>query len=121
MLTLSGARNGVIVRNDMFAIDPLRVRIEKARTGAPLLERVNNLSGDPNLPTFPSSTQRERNWSSRQLQGGFTDGSWKVALATGLPSPSDDALLANRRERQRNLIALRDSIDRHHQPRRIRR
>jgi hypothetical protein len=109
-------RNGVIVRNDMFVIDPLRVRIEQVGTGSPLLDRVDYLSGDPNLPNLPvvdaTKTQLER----RQLQGGFTDGSWKVALATGLPGPNDDALVANRRERQRNLIALRDTIDRHRQP-----
>src|SRR3954454_8644933 len=36
-------RNGVIVRNDMFVIDPLRVRIERPGTGEPLLDRVDLL------------------------------------------------------------------------------
>lgn len=109
-------RNGVIVRNDMFVIDPLRVRIEEAGTGSPLLDRVDNLSGDPKLPDLPIVDATAAQLQRRQLQGGFTDGSWKVALATGLPSPDDAALLADRRERQTNLIALRDIIDRHRQP-----
>jgi hypothetical protein len=109
-------RNGVIVRNDMFVIDPLRVRIEQAGTGSPLLDRIDYLSGDPNLPNLPVVDATKAQLERRQLQGGFTDGSWKVALATSLPSPNDDALVANRRERQRNLIALRDTIDRHRQP-----
>ena len=109
-------RNGVIVRNDMFVIDPLRVRIEQPGTGAPLLDRIDYLSGDPNLPNLPIVDATKAQVERRQLQGGFADGSWKVALATGLPSPNDADLLANRRERQRNLIALRDTIDRHRQP-----
>jgi len=102
-------RNGVIVRNDLFAIDPLRVRVEQA--GKVLLERVDLLSGDPKVPDLPIVDATAAQLQRRQLQGGFTDGSWKVALATGLPSPEGSALLANRRERQRNLIALRETID----------
>jgi hypothetical protein len=109
-------RNGVIVRNDMFVIDPLRVRIEQAGTGLLLLDRVDHLSGDPKIPNLPIVDATAAQLERRQLQGGFMDSSWKVALATGLPSPDDDALLANRRERQCNLIALRDTIDRHRQP-----
>ena len=109
-------RNGVIVRNDMFVIDPLRVRIEQAGAGSPLLDRVDYLSGDPNQPNLPIIDATKAQIERRQLQGGFTDGSWKVALATGLPSPDDAALVANRRERQRHLIALRDTIDRQRQP-----
>jgi len=109
-------RNGVIVRNDMFVIDPLRVRIERPGTGEALLDRVDLLSGDPTKPQLPIVDATAAQIQRRQLQGGFQDGSWKVALATGLPSPDDAALLANRRERQRNLIALRDSIDPHRHP-----
>ena len=109
-------RNGVVVRNDLFAIDPLRVRIEKAGTDAPLLDRIDVLSGDPKVPDLPIVDATRAQLERRQLQGGFTDGSWKVALATGLPSPDDAALVANRRERQRNLKALRDTIDPHRQP-----
>jgi hypothetical protein len=104
-------RNGVVVRNDLFAIDPLHVRIEDPATGKPILERVDLLSGDPNKPDLPIVDATAAQIQRRQLQGGFTDGSWKVALATGLPSPDDASLLANRRERQRNLIALRNTID----------
>jgi hypothetical protein len=104
-------RNGVVVRNDLFAIDPLRVRIEDPASGKPILERVDLLSGDPHKPNLPIVDATAAQLQRRQLQGGFTDGSWKVALATGLPSPDDAALLANRRQRQRNLIALRDTID----------
>jgi hypothetical protein len=109
-------RNGVIVRNDLFALDPLRVRIEKAGSGEPLLDRVDNLSGDPDRSHLPIVEATAAQIQRRQLQGGFTDGSWKVALATGMPSPDDATLLANRRERQRNLIALRETIDPHRQP-----
>lgn len=109
-------RNGVIVRNDMFALDPLRVRIEQEGGGSPLLDRVDYLSGDLTRPDLPIVEATAAQLERRQLQGGFTDGSWKVALATGLPSPDDAALLANRRERQRNLITLRDTIDPHRQP-----
>jgi hypothetical protein len=108
-------RNGVLVRNDLFAIDPLRVRIEEQRGHhAALLERVDLLDpANPNLPLIQvTAAQLER----RQLQGGFTDNSWKVALATGLPSPDNNALIENRRQRQANLIALRDSLDQRHQP-----
>lgn len=109
-------RNGVIVRNDMFVIDPLRVRIEQAGTGAVLLDRVDYLSCDLKRPDLPIVDATAAQVERRQLQGGFTDGSWKVALATGLPSPDGAALLANRRERQTNLITLRNSIDPQHQP-----
>jgi hypothetical protein len=104
-------RNGVVVRNDLFAIDPLRVRIEQPRTGLPLLDRVDFLSGDPQVPNLPIIHASIKHLERRQLQGGFSDHSWKVALATGLPSPENATLLVNRRERQRNLIALRDTID----------
>jgi len=109
-------RNGVIVRNDLFAIDPLRVRIEKADTGEALLDRVDLLSGDPTKPHLSIVDATAPQIKRRQLQGGFTDGSWKVALATGMASPDDAALLANRKERQRNLIALRETIDPKKQP-----
>jgi hypothetical protein len=107
-------RNGVIVRNDMFVIDPIRVRIEDAATGAALLDRVDYL--DPNHPHLPVVNATAEQLERHQLQGGFTDGSWKVALATGLPSPDNAALVANRRERQRHLIELRDTLDKHRQP-----
>jgi hypothetical protein len=109
-------RNGVIVRNDMFVIDPLRVRIEKATGREALLDRVDYLSGNPKQPHLPIAEATAAQIQRRQLQGGFADNSWKVALATGLPSPDNAALLANRRARQKNLIALRKTIDPKRQP-----
>jgi len=109
-------RNGVIVRNDMFVIDPLRVRIEGEGNRKALLDRVDILSGDPQKPNLPITEATSAQIQRRQLQGGFMDMACKVALATGLPSPDAASLLANRRERQRNLIALRNTIDPTQQP-----
>ena len=109
-------RNGVIVRNDMFAIDPLRVRIEQAGTGSPLLDRVDYLSGDPKLPDLPIVDATRAQLERRQLQGGFTDSSARSHWQPAYQVQAITRYLANRRERQRNLIALRDTIDRHRQP-----
>lgn len=106
-------RNGIVVRNDMFVIDPLLVRIEEPRQadGAfpPILERLDLL--DPARPDLTVMEANADQLRRRQLKGGFTDNSEIVAKATGLPNPSNDELVRNRERRQKNLIALREMTD----------
>lgn len=111
-------RNGVVVRNDLFAIDPLLVRIEaQARAGdefKPVVERLDLL--DPQRPQLTLLEATADQLRRRQLQGGFTDNSEVVARATGLPNPSNDELVRNREQRQKTLIALRDRTDPNRDP-----
>ena len=111
-------RNGVVVRNDRFAIDPLLVRIEEAQADSgeypPIVERLDLL--DPSNPKATLLEATPDQLIRRQLQGGFTDNSEVVAKATGLPNGSNDELVKNRQERQKALIALRETIDPHKDP-----
>lgn len=106
-------RNGIVVRNDMFVIDPLLVRIEEPQpvdgVYKPILERLDLL--DPKRPNLTVMEADGDQLRRRQLLGGFTDNSEIVAQATGLPSASNDELVRNREHRQKMLIALRDAID----------
>lgn len=95
-------RNGIIIRNDLFAIDPLRVQVRKKR-GALVLDREDFL--DPDNPELPISQATSAMLTRRQPQG-LTDNSVEVAKATGLPDASDATCIANRQIRQRNLEEL---------------
>jgi hypothetical protein len=95
-------RNGIVIRNDLFAIDPLRVQVRKKR-GALVLDREDFL--DPDNPGLPITQATSAMLSRRQPQG-LTDNSVEVAKATGLPDASDDSCIANRQIRQRNLEDL---------------
>lgn len=95
--------NGLLVRNDYFAIDPVKLRI--TRGSDVLLERTDVL--DPSRPKLtlvdagsPELVRRQpRRWQSN---------SEVVAQATGLPSPNNEDLIANRKRRQAALIRLRE-------------
>lgn len=80
-------RNGAVVRNDLFAIDPLLVRIEaQAADGdefKPIVERLDLL--DPEKPEVTLLEATAGQLRRRQLQGGFTGNSEVVARATGFP------------------------------------
>jgi len=106
-------RNGIVVRNDRFAIDPLLVRIEKPHridgVYKPILERLDLL--DPERPHITLMEADADQLRRRQLQGGFTDNSEIVARATCLPSAADDELVRNRQHRQKMLVALRETTD----------
>jgi hypothetical protein len=95
-------RNGVVIRNDLFAIDPLRVQVRKKR-GSLVLDREDLL--DPDNPGLPIVQANSAMLDRRQPQG-FTSNSVEVAKATGLPDASNATCIANRRVRQRNLEAL---------------
>jgi hypothetical protein len=95
-------RNGIVIRNDLFAIDPLRVQVRKKR-GALVLDREDFL--DPDNPELPITQATSAMLSRRQPQG-LTDNSVEVAKATGLPDASDDTCIQNRIIRQRNLEEL---------------
>jgi hypothetical protein len=95
-------RNGIIIRNDLFAIDPLRVQLRKKR-GALVIDREDFL--DPNNTDLPITQATSEMLERRQPQG-LTDNSVEVAKATGLPDASNDSCINNRRIRQRNLEEL---------------
>ena len=102
-------RNGVLIREDFFVIDPLRVQIRKG--GVLLLDREDILN--PDNPGAPLIEAESRQLIRRQPKG-FKSNSWEVVRATAqtakLPNPSDEALIANRIERQKQLKALRETI-----------
>ncbi len=95
--------NGLLVRNDYFAIDPVQLRI--TRGSEVLLERVDVL--DPSRPNLtlaeagsPELLRRQpRRWQSN---------SEVVARATGLPSANNEDLIANRIRRRAALTRLRE-------------
>ncbi len=95
-------RNGIVVRNDLFAIHPLRVQLRKKRGGL-VLDREDFL--DPNNPELPITQATSEMLQRRQPQG-LTNNSVEVAKATGLPDASNDSCINNRRIRQRNLEEL---------------
>jgi hypothetical protein len=95
-------RNGIVIRNDLFAIDPLRVQVRK-KGGGLVLDREDFL--DPNNPELPITQATSAMLERRQPQG-LTNNSVEVAKATGLPDASNDTCINNRRIRQRNLEEL---------------
>jgi hypothetical protein len=105
---LPGARivenNGLVVREDLFAVDPVRVQV-RALDGEMLLDRTDLL--DPANPDLPITSADSPMLRRRQPQG-FVSDSVEVAKAVGLPDATQQSCLDNRRERQRNLIALLD-------------
>ena len=95
-------RNGIVIRNDLFAIDPLRVQVRK-KGGTLVLDREDFL--DPKNPGLPI-TQATSGMLERRQPQGLTNNSVEVAKATGLPDASNDTCINNRRIRQKNLEAL---------------
>ena len=95
-------RNGIIIRNDLFAIDPLRVQL-RMKSGALVLDREDFL--EPTNPELPIAQATSEMLVRRQPKG-LTNNSVEVAKATGLPDATPDSCINNRRIRQRNLQEL---------------
>jgi hypothetical protein len=95
-------RNGLVVRNDFFALDPVCLRLVK--DGKVLLERVDEL--DPARPGLPI-TEADSPMLLRRQPRAWQMNSPEVAAATGLPNPpTDQDLIANRLHRRDCLIEL---------------
>ena len=94
--------NGVLVRNDYFFIDPLRVRVFKA-DGTTLIERRDWVNpSDPSMPLWEATSAQLIRRQPTIMQSN----SPMVALATGLKDASNATCIENRKERQQNLVAL---------------
>lgn len=100
-------RNGLVVRNDFFALDP--VVVELVQGGRLLLERKDEL--DPSRPGLNIVEADSPMLIRRQPARWVTD-SAEVAAATGLPQPvTDQVLIDNRRRRQACLVELLAKTD----------
>lgn len=95
-------RNGIIIRNDFFVLDPVRVQLRKKR-GTLVLDREDYL--DPNNLSLSIAQTNSDQLKRRQPTGAMTD-SVEVAKATGLPDASPESCIYNRRIRQQNLVEL---------------
>ncbi len=95
--------NGVLVRNDYFFIDPLRVRVFRA-DGTTLVERRDWVNpSDPSMPLWEATSAQLIRRQPTIMQSN----SPMVAAATGLKDASNETCIQNRLERQANLKALR--------------
>lgn len=93
--------NGLLVRNDLFIIDPLRVRVSKGKTV--LVERDDWLNpADPKMPQWEATSQM----IVRRQPKRFVTNSAEAAAATGLPDASNKTLVENRLKRRESLEAL---------------
>ena len=95
--------NGILLRNDYFIIHPFRVRLLPASGDGVLLERVDYLN--PDDPDMHENDATATQLSRRQATT-FRSNSQAVADATGLESPANVALIANRLERRKSLEEL---------------
>jgi hypothetical protein len=94
--------NGVLVRNDYFFIDPLRVRVFQA-DGTTLIERRDWVNpSDPSMPLWEATSAQLVRRQPTIMQSN----SPMVALATGMKDASNATCIENRMERQKNLKAL---------------
>jgi hypothetical protein len=107
-LALPGSRpaelNGIVVRNDYFAIDPVRVQLRGPDgDDTMLLDRADLLDPDqPDLLITSADTPQLK----RRQPAGFISDSVEAAKALGLPDATPSACIADRQMRQRNLEAL---------------
>jgi hypothetical protein len=109
---LSGARvafvdarllenNGVLVREDFFVIDPLRVQVTVG--DETVLDRGDWLNpADPSMPLLEATGAMVQ----RRQPNRFTGNSPEVAAATGLRDASNEAMIENRELRRKSLEAL---------------
>lgn len=94
--------NGILVRNDYFAIDPVHVRVYHEKD-APLLERNDWVNpADPTMPIWEATSAMLERRQPTIVQSN----SPMVAAALGLPDAANKTLIDNRLERKRNLEAL---------------
>lgn len=99
--------NGILARNDLFIIDPLRVRVSTADNSEVLLERDDWLNpADPNMPQWEATSPM----ILRRQPKRFVTNSPETAAATGLPDPSNKSLIENRKKRRESLEALLKEI-----------
>jgi hypothetical protein len=97
--------NGILVRNDYFVIDPLRVRVSKG--DVVIADRADWLNTvKPEAPLWEATPEM----LSRRQPKLFVSNSAEVAAATGLPDPSNETLIENRRQRQKSLEALLSEV-----------
>ncbi|HEY7543878.1 MAG TPA: hypothetical protein VID27_03305 [Blastocatellia bacterium] len=95
--------NGILARNDLFIIDPLRVRISSADKKEVLLEREDWLNpADPSMPQWEATSAM----ILRRQPKRFVTNSPEVAAATGLRDPANKTLIENRVKRRESLEAL---------------
>jgi len=95
--------NGILARNDLFIIDPLRVRVSSADNKEVLLEREDWLNpADPNMPQWEATSAM----ILRRQPKRFVTNSPEVAAATGLRDPANKTLIDNRIKRRESLEAL---------------
>ncbi len=93
--------NGLLVRNDFFLIDPLRVRVSQGETI--LVERDDWLNpADPQMPQWEATSEM----ILRRQPKRFVTNSAEVAAATGLPDAANKTLIENRIKRRESLKAL---------------
>jgi hypothetical protein len=96
--------NGVLIRNDYFFIDPLKVRVTLPN-GQLVAERLDWVNpSDPSMPLWEATSAMLVRRQPEYAKSNST----KVAAATGLPDASNETLILNRKERQEQLKALRD-------------
>ena len=89
--------NGILARNDLFIIDPLRVRVSSADNKEVLLEREDWLNpADPNMPQWEATSAM----ILRRQPKRFVTTSPEVAAATGLRYPANKTLIDNRIKRR---------------------
>jgi hypothetical protein len=93
--------NGVLVRNDFFIIEPLRVRVTKDKTV--IADREDWLNpADPKMPQWEATSAM----LLRRQPKRFVTNSPEVAAATGLLDPSNKTLMENRKRRRESLEEL---------------
>ena len=97
--------NGVLIRNDYFFIDPLKVRVTLP-DGTLVAERLDWVNpSDPSMPLWEATSAM----LVRRQPSSMMSNSPMVAAATGLPDASNETLIRNRKERQDKLKELRDA------------
>ncbi|MGZ3453754.1 MAG: hypothetical protein ACXWUG_13260 [Polyangiales bacterium] len=94
-------RNGLVVRNDYFAVDPVRAILTNGCVR--VLDREDFLDGKSFA--FPITDATSEMLKRRQPKK-FVGGSDEAARANGLPNGQPDTLLADRKARRENLVAL---------------
>jgi hypothetical protein len=94
--------NGILIRNDYFFIDPLRVRVYH-EADQPIVERNDWVNpADPNMPLWEATSPMLVRRQPTTMQSN----SPMVAAATGLPNASNQTLIDNRLRRRDQLVAL---------------
>jgi hypothetical protein len=94
-------RNGLVVRNDFFAVDPLCVRVYSGRE---LIVGRDDYLNEKSLDFSINDATSDQ--LKRRQPARFDAASSEVAAATGLPNTDPETLLANREARRESLKQL---------------